>query len=236
MATYQSICESVLEEANGRPVVFPSMSLGIDPATNDYYVQDPTQRNIIRWVDDLYLQTQQRMLNARFMHKRGLFITTAQGTEEYLKPGIREVARFSFYAVKDGQTARIPQQVLDYDFWVQQERVRHFPESNPLWLIRKPDFKWLVYPPPSAVWRIYGEWWLKPTRFCESDEEPRWDEEYHDVLKWKALQLFAAEFSMSNDAAENPLMKRIAMMLPPLEKAFHQRYLEPIKPARPLMS
>jgi len=232
MPTYKQICESVLEEANGRPVEFASTSLG-KASDGTYSLTDPTQRNIVRWVDDLYVQVQQQMMEARFMQKRGLFIRTADSVEEYSKSGIREVNRHSFYTTRQGQTARIPITVLDYDFWLQQERVYHLPDSNPLWLIRKPNFQWLVYPPPSAVWNIYGEWWLKPEGFDAPDDEPLWDEEYHDVLKWKALQLFAAEFSA--EGAQQRLMARIGQMLPPLEKAFKRRYIPAVGSACPLV-
>jgi len=226
VATYKQICESVLEEANGRPVMLASTNLG-QSSDGTYAVTDPTQRNILRWVDDIYLQTQQRMIEARFMHKRGLFIKTGASVEEYVKRGIRDINIAAFYTTKEGQTARIPITVLDYDIWVQQERVYHLPDSNPLWLIRKPDFRWLVYPPPREIWSIYGEWWIQPERFSGADDEPLWDEDYHDILKWRALRMFAAEFSA--EGAKTRLMERVAAMLPPLEQAFRLRYLPAVQ-------
>jgi hypothetical protein len=233
MSTFKQICEAVLEEADGRPVDLPSVALGTD-SDGVYLLEEPTQRNVVRWVNELYLQTQQLMIEGRFMHKRGVFITTTANVDTYQKPNVRDVHIQSFYTIKSGQTSRIPITVLDYEEWVQMERRYHLPASNPLWLLRKPDFSWIVWPTPSDVWTIYGEWWLNPSKFDEADDEPVWDEEYHDILKWQALRLYAAEFSTANDGAELPLLKRVQQMLPPLESAFRRRYMPRVVPASAL--
>ena len=121
MATFKQICESVLEEANGRPVTLSSVNLGTD-SDGEYYLQDPTQRNIVRWVNELNLQIQQQLVQANFMHKRGEFLTTVADKSEYIKKYVREIKANSAYAIKSGSTGRTPVEVMEYDDWLQDER------------------------------------------------------------------------------------------------------------------
>jgi len=193
MATFKEICESVLEEANGRPVTLASTNLNTD-SDGTYYLTNPTHRNIVRWVNELYEQIQTHMLYADFMHKRGVFLTTVADTDVYTKSKVREIDAWSAYAIKSGTTGRTPVEVAAYEEWLQSERAGDTSSGSPRSLIRKPDDKWIVEPTPSAVWDIYADWWLVPAKFEDACEEPVWADEYHDLLKWKALALFAAEY------------------------------------------
>jgi len=232
MPNFQQICESVLEEANGRPVTFPSVNLGKDNDGN-YYVTNPTQRNIIRWVNDLNLQIQVHMQYADFMHKRGVFLTTAAGTETYTKSRVREIDARSLYAIKSGTSGRTPIEVAAYEEWLQSERAGDTSSGSPRSLIRLPDDKWLVDPTPSGVWDVYADWWLVPAKFDDACDEPLWAEEYHDILKWKALGLFASEYG--NEGAGAILARRIETFLPTMEAAFNKRYLRPVRGPQPLL-
>lgn len=228
MSTFKEICESILEEANGRPVTLASVNLGKD-SNGVYYLTDPTQRNIVRWVNDLNLQIQQSMIQADFMHKRGAFITTASGTEVYTKKYVREIDRYSAYAVKSGETARTLIEVKEYDDWLQDERSNSSTNSRPQDLIRNPEDKWIVDPTPNGVYTIYADWWREPAKFDSADDEPLWDSTYHDILKWKGLGLFAAEYG--EEGAGKILLSRINQMLPSLERSFLRRYVRSIGPA-----
>lgn len=232
MPTFKEICESTLEEANGRPVTLASVNLSTD-SDGVYYLQDPTQRNIVRWVNELNLQIQQQLIHATFMHKRGEFITTVADKSEYIKKYVREIDADSAYAIKSGSTGRTPVEVIGYDDWLQDERSGGSSSGSPLYLIRKPNEHWLVDPTPSGIWTIYADWWIEPAKFDEADDEPLWDSTYHDILKWKALGLFAAEFAQ--EGAGPVLNERIKQMLLPLERAFLQRYLPSFKSAEPLL-
>jgi hypothetical protein len=228
MSTFKEICESILEEANGRPVTLTSVNLGKD-SDGVYYLTDPTQRNIVRWVNDLNLQIQQSMIQANFMHKRGAFITTVNGTEVYTKKYVREIDRYSAYVIKSGETARTLIEVKEYDDWLQDERSSSSTNSRPLELIRNPEDKWIVDPTPDEVYTIYADWWREPAKFDSADDEPLWDSTYHDILKWKGLGLFAAEYS--EEGAGKILLSRINQMLPSLERSFIRRYVRSIGPA-----
>lgn len=233
MATFIEICEAVLEEADGRVTSFPSVDLGTTSG-GEYYITDPTQRNIVRWTNEVYLQIQQQMIQADFMHKRGLFITTTSGVSDYTKTSVREVNAHSVYATPSGSVGRTPVYVSSYDDWVQSERFGSETDNgSPLWLIRMPNEKWKLDPVPSGTWLVYADWWLEPAKFETADEEPVWDESYHDLLKWKVLGLFAAEFQ--NEGSGPILRDRIQQMLPPLESAFKRRYVPAIRPPSPLL-
>jgi hypothetical protein len=232
MPTFKEICESVWEEANGRPLTLTSTNLGKDSGGN-YYLTDPTQRNIVRWVNDVNLQIQQECIQADFMSKRGLFLTTVSGTQEYTKSSVREIDIHSIYAVLDGTTARLPVFVRSYDSWVEEERAYSDSGGAPQWLVRTPEKKWLVDPTPSAIYDIYATWWMEPGRFTQSDDEPIWHENFHDVIKWRVLRLFAAEFS--SEGAQKRLNERVQLIGIPLEHAFKRYYVPSIVGASALM-
>ena len=220
-STYKTICESVFDEVNGRPTVLASVELGTD-TSGDYYLTDPTQRNVVRWVNELYLRQQQRCLQWDFMHKRGVFITTKAGTEVYTKSRVREVKEGSLYAVLDGTTGRTPCNLSDYDSWVERERRGEVAGGAPLEIIRRPDEKWIIHPTPTAVWTIYADWWVEPAAFTEACEETLWKSTYDDLLKWQAISLFAKEFA--GEGVGPILEARVAQFLPEIKSAFARRY------------
>ena len=232
MPTFKEICESVFDEANGRPITLSSIKLGKD-TDGTYFLTDPTQRNVVRWVNELNLQIQQQMMHARFMHKRGAFLTTKADTAVYPKRYVREVDQHSLYAIKSGSTGRLPISLGNYDDWVADERRGSDNTGTPLTIYRQPDEKWLLDPTPNAIYTVYADWWREPAKFDEPDDEPLWDETYHDILKWKALDLWAAEYA--GEGAGKILTARIKQMLPTLESAFRKRYMAPIRGAEPLI-
>lgn len=226
MSTFKEICESVLEEANGRPVTLSSVNLGKNNS-GIYYITDPTQRNVIRWVQEIYLQIQQRMIQATFMHRRGSFLTLQIGREEYPKSNVREVDRYSLYAIQAGTTGRIPVIFDEYDNWKERKRAEDSSSGAPLWLVRSPNEDWIIYPTPTAVWTLYGDWWREPCEFQTASEEPIWAQQYHALLKWKVLALFASEFA--EEGIGGILHRRILEMLPWLENTFERRYMPTIR-------
>lgn len=227
MSTFKQICESVLEEVNGRGDELSSVDLGRD-GNGDLYVTDPTERNVIRWVGDLYVQMQQIYLQADFMHTKGKFLTTIPGQRVYSKAGVRTVNNGSMYAVRSTGSAKFPIRVKTYQDWVVQEQSGSTTETTgtPVELFEMPEESWVIYPTPTEVWEIWGEWWRLPTEFFGEDDEPIWDSPFHDILKWRALLLLATEFV--EEGATNVLVERVKLMLPQLERAFKKRYIPPI--------
>ena len=232
MATYLEICQSVLEEVNGRPSDLSTTNLGKD-SNGDYYITDPTDRNVVRWVDDLYLQTQQRFVQADFMHSRGAFLTTQAGTETYIKRAVREIDFDSFYYTQSGSNGRIPVCVVDFAEWQRDERNGVSSGGAPEYLVRAPDEKWIIDPTPTSTFTLYGSWWAFPCRFDDPDDEPIWDAQFHDLLKWRAIALLATEFAQ--EAQYEVLIGRVRLMLPTLTREFSRRYLPSYKSANPLL-
>lgn len=227
MATYKEICESVLEEVNGRGDTFASLNLGRD-GNGELYVSDPTQRNIIRWVNDLYVQMQQQFIQADFMHARDVLFSTVVGQQQYEVEGIRAVNTDSVFLTKAGSTAKIPVEVEEYRDWLIGDTAGSTIDSRgtPMSLIRMPDESWLVDPVPTEVWNVNADFWYEPSGFVDGDEEPRWSSLYHDILKWRALLLFSTEFS--EEKSVNVVLERVKIMLGPLDRAFKKRYIPPI--------
>lgn len=223
--TYLEICESVLEEVNGRGDTIPSVDLGRDP-NGDLYVTDPTQRNIVRWVNDLYVQIQQQNLYATFMQERGVLFTTVPDQMRYepAAGNVRVVDKTSLYLTRPGHEGRLPIEVRDYAAWIQNQRAGNLAniKGTPISIIKAPQEDWIVFPVPTQVWDVNGDWWREPTRFEDETDEPIWAVEYHDILKWRALLLLATEFTEEGTA--NVILERAKMMLIPLERAFKKRY------------
>lgn len=227
---FKEICESVLEESDGRAVQLASLSLGRDTA-GDLYVTNPTHRNVIRWVQEEYQRIQLLSGNWEFHHKRGGFLNVAANRDEYNKRGVRRLAYESLYYIPSGGSARIPVFQQPYSWWQQQERVNTVSSSQPLNLIEGPVDEWIIWPIPTNAGVVYGEWWLKPQSLENADDEPCWDSYYHSLIKWNVLKLYAAEFA--GEGSEAKLMARVNTMQPGLWAAFQRDYLINFEPPRP---
>ena len=227
---FAEICGQVLEESDGRVETFSSVNLGTD-GSGDLYVTDPTQRNVIRWVNQAYMKIQQQQSYWKFMHKRGIFLTAVADQEEYPKKSVREIKDDSVYAIKSGTTGRVPLVVWDYDYWLAQERSGATASGGLRWLLRAPDEKWILYPVPNATWTIYADWWLRPCEMEAVDDEPVWDSEFHELLVWMAVRKFAAEFE--GEGSTPRLLSRVDDELPAMMNAFRRRYLPTPKGASP---
>jgi len=235
LQNFKEICEAVLEESDGRAVQLASVSLKRD-SNDDLYVTEPTHRNVIRWVQEEYERIQNASSHWEFHHKRGTFLTLRANKDEYIKRSVREISDHSLYAIKSGTTAKIPLTLLPYSWWLQQERSGTTATGSPLHLIDAPGDKWIIWPSVNASWTVYADWWTEPDELVDADDEPCWDARYYPLLKWGALELYAAEFSGEKAAgSEGKLLARSARMLPPLKAAFIDDYLPTTRGAAPLL-
>lgn len=232
---FKEICESVLEESDGRGIQITSVALGRDTA-GDLYLTEPTHRNIVRWVRDEYEKIQNSSSHWEFHHKRGTFLTLTSGNDEYIKRNVREITNGSLYIIQSGTTAKIPITLQSYDWWLQQERSGTTATGSPLNLIDAPLDKWIVWPTPTTTWTLYADWWIEPGELIAADDEPIWDERYHSLLRWGVIELYAAEFSGEASTGSTPkLLARAARMLPPLRAAFIHDYLPTSRGPDPLI-
>ena len=219
---FKEICEAVLEETDGRGVQLASVDLGRDDG-GDLILTQPTHRNIVRWVADEYMRIQRESANWEFHHQRGLFLTLTATEDTYTKPGIRRLNERSFYAVKDGTTAREPVAVQDYSWWIEQVRRGINSGGSPFYLIEAPQDQWIIWPTPAAVYRIYGDWWIEEEELLLASDVTLWDDIYDRLLVWGVVELYAAEFASEGSLPK--LMARAQRMLPSMRAAFNRKYL-----------
>lgn len=219
MSTFAQLCSAVLEESDGRVVDFSTTALGKN-GNGELYVTDPTQRNVIIWVRDAYRQVLNYTPYWSFLHKRGLFLALKEGKESYTSSAV-QVHEASLYAVTG--TTRRPIDFLPYSTWLDMQRSGPATESQTIYLSENPKGTLIAWPIPSTNTDVYGDWWLEADGLVNATDEPVWGEKYHDLLKWMALQKFAAEFS--TEGSSNPLMARVAMELPPMWNSFKRQYL-----------
>lgn len=229
---FKEICESIMEEADGQAVQLASVALGRDTA-GDLYLTNPTHRNVVKWVQEEYLRIQLLSEDWAFHHKRGVFLNIIADKDTYTKRYVKRLAYDSLYYSPSGSTSRIPIIVQDYSWWTQQERTLTAGSNQPLNLVEGPMDEWIVWPTPTVVGTIYGEWWLKPQELQEADDVPCWDDYYHLLLKWNVVKMYAYEFAGEGTAEK--LLARVSAMQPSLWAAFLRDYLPNIESPRPIL-
>ncbi len=225
----KQICEGVLNESDGRAVQMASVALGRD-AAGDLYLTNSTHRNIVQWVVSEYKRIQLYSPAWEFHRKRGAFITAAANIESYIKRNVRRIDRDSGYFIQTGQTARQPLTFQSYSWWLRQQQVDGISTaSSPTTLIKGPNDTWHLWPTPTTAGIVYADWTVKVDSLVDADDEPCWDEHYHEMLVWGALQLYAAEFT--GEGSRDKLIARAQRMYPPMWDAFCSDYiLEPEGP------
>lgn len=220
MATFAQICSSVLEESDGRVVTFSSTNLGTD-SNGALYVTDPTQRNVIKWVSQAYREILDMTPYWSFLHRRGTLFKVSAGKATYpsTTPRVRDGSLF-FRAT--GSTARIPVYLESYAWWTELQQALVVSAGYPMYLVDAPDDSYLVWPTPTASGEIYGDYWVIGEDLSTASDEPIWNERYHDLLIWRALQKFSTEFA--GEGAGQILEARIALSFPSRWNAFKREY------------
>ena len=130
----------------------------------------------------------------------------------------------SLYFIKSGGTVRTPLVEKKYDWWQREEQ--HYAASTtprPTFIIRGPDFEWILWPTPSAAGTVYGEWTIEPEQLLNADDTPCWRPHYNELLKWGVIRMYATEFTKEG-ISEN-VLARAAQEFPVLWAAFERDYL-----------
>jgi hypothetical protein len=179
---------------------------------------------------DIQRQSQQW----RFMHQRGLFFTTTSGVETYAVKNVREIADHSLYYRRPGVTAQHPVTILSYEDWSLEQQSGVLRNGAPLFLVENPDHTWRPYPTPDGVYNFYADWWLRAAEMADTNAEPIWGEEYHEILLYDVLELAAGlepeENIPGSDRTQKSaramlMLAESAKFLPGLRRAFAARYL-----------
>jgi len=180
-----------------------------------------------------YMGIQRKSTQWRFFHKRGLFFQTVAGKEDYTKAGVNYIDPNSIYIIEEGLTQRMPLFVKQYKDWVVEQTVAVTNSQTPLYLIHTPPFKWKLEPIPDKVWNIYADYWVIPAEFSGVNDEPIWIEEFHDIVLLEAMKSASALVPKTKEAL---LMDtQVATLLPALNRAFANRYLNTTVGAGPLL-
>ena len=222
MATFAQLCEQFFDELDGRPVQFTTTNLGRD-SDGELYITEPRERHAVRWIRDAYLRILQYSDQWDFLHKRGVLLRVKAGKEEYPKTSHDQIDENSLFYTRVGSTARTPVFVNSYDWWVQQERSTPFVNGNPIYLIETPNEDWKVWPVPVFDCDIYADWWVKPTGLSDACDEPVWNEDYHSLVMWEALRLFAVEYKDIDTTPQ--ILNRVQVVYPQLWDRFTKKYL-----------
>jgi len=184
--TFLELVERVSEELNGVPLSFTSVDLG--KSGGSLIVADPTRRQIIRATQLAYDWIMDFSRHWEFLNTRGEIFATVADTREYTLDTLESVDWDSLYATKSGTTGRWPVYEMPYDAWLRQDRAEVPSSGYPLYLIHGPVDTWYVWPTPSEVWSINGDYKIKKTQLLLETDEPVWtDERYHDLIVWTAL-------------------------------------------------
>lgn len=220
MSTFAQICGEVFEEADGRVVTFSSTDLGADQ-TGALYVEDPTQRNVIRWVKQAYREILDITPYWSFLRARGTVLKIKADKTTYAT-SIPRIRDYSLFFRATGSSVRIPVYLQPYSWWVELEQSLYISSGQPIYLIDSPADDYIIWPTPNRDGEIYGDYWLVGDDLSSASDEPIWAERFHDVLVWRTLQKFATEFE--GEGVATRLISRVNLALPSRWNAFKREY------------
>jgi hypothetical protein len=180
-------------------------------------------QTVFQWLSDAYLRIQIEYDQWKFFRTHGLILTTKVDIPEYAPYNVKDISKDSVYCVKNGESARFPMFFMEYEHWVQNERINLQQAGNPMFFIKLPDNTYRIDPIPTEVWKVYGDVWYKPAGFEELTDEPIWDEKYHNLVVWEALKVAALEWPDNKKAQR--MQANLSVNLPPMRRAFNYEYL-----------
>jgi len=182
---------------------------------------------IMLWLQGAYMDRQLQSDYWKFLHQRGLFITTVADTEDYAVPLVKDIDPQSLYYIKSGTSAKIPLCLKDYASWVEEETSgTEDTTSAPSYLIEMPDHGWKVDPVPDGVYAIYADRWYRPSEFVDMNAEPLWEAELHEIVVLEAMKIAVA---LRPDSPSSAVMaQQVRERLPRMERVFSRRYLPSI--------
>ena len=186
LMNFIQIAERVSEELNGVPLGFTSVDLGRD-GSGDLVVAEPVRRQVIRATQLAFDWIMDYSRHWEFLNQRGVIFSTEADVRDYWLPWIESIEWDSLYATREDSTGRWPVYQMLYDVWQNQERAEIPSSGYPLYLVLAPADHWIVWPTPSQVWTLNGNWQYKKSRLVASGDEPPWGERYHELVVWAAL-------------------------------------------------
>lgn len=185
------------------------------------------------WLQNSYKGIQLESEQWDFMHVRGLLLSTQVGVEDYSMPTIRTVSDHSLYYVTPGTTAHQPMWLRQYEEWSAEEQAGVVNDGPPRYLIHMPGNQWKIDPAPEAVYNIYADYWLRPTEMADLASEPVWEEEFHELVLFGAMQIAARLKPESPESIA--MLAEVDLRLPTMKRVFNARNLPGMRGPGPLL-
>lgn len=215
--TFLEICQAVLLESDQDSELLTGVA--ITPS------MDEQHRKVIRWVQQAYLKLQREYKWWDFHNTSGVFLTTLDdGTQDYTVADVRSVFKDSLKARKFGEAAEWSVTYLTYAEWRDRFNLYTGSEGVPLYFVELPSGQFRVEPAPNGICEVLADWTITFDRLVRDDDEPLWDEDFHEILVWLALEDYASDYE-----APEMLAPRIENHLPDLQNAFYRQYLPDIE-------
>lgn len=195
MSTYLEICQDVARESGTVPTIGqPDTITGLSGRL----------LRIANWVNDAHKDIQRmyetwRWLNADFS---GQTIASTQNYNaasmgissrfsRWVTRGQRERDTFSIYLTSEGQER---EQFLEFIEWenfrftvmVGGNATR---EGKPIYVSINDQRELVFYPTPDAAYTVRGRYYKAPQTLTVDADTPEMPEEFHDIIKWRALML-----------------------------------------------
>lgn len=196
---FLELCEQTYELHNRYPQVFESVDLG--KSIDGWYVPDPTQRQVIRAVQNAYNYIVGFSSHWSFLKQRGKLLDLVAGTELYAA-GLYSNPVWDTLFVKEGAYRRAVQQQL-YSNWAELQRSEQSPNGAVLFMAQTPQADWIVWPVPDVDCELWGEALLRTEGLVSVTDEPPWEEDLH----WVVVELAEMLVEMRLDSTEEAVQK-----------------------------
>lgn len=197
--TFLELCEQTFELHNRYPESFSSVDLG--KSGGEWLVPDPTQRQVIRAVQNAYSYILGFSSHWSFLRQRGKLLDLVAGIEFY-NPGRYSIPVWNTLFVREDSYRR-PVQQQSYDDWTMWQRSEQSPIGLVLFMAETPQGQWVVWPVPQKDCELWGEALLKDEGLVSADDEPLWDEDLHWVIIELAEMLVEMRLDSTEQAVQN---------------------------------
>jgi len=162
--------------------------------------QTGVSEKIVEWIQTADTYIQNLYANWEFLQDDFSFPTVV-GQQVYTptEAGEPTLANWKFSDPYDVRVylAEVDESTLDYIQWVDFKSSYLFGSSRsdtgrPIVFTVKPDNSIVLYPKPDAVYTINGEFFHKAVTMTGNTDEPQFPDQFHMILVWRALMLYAA--------------------------------------------
>lgn len=217
---YLELCEVVYEELDNRPVPFTALDLGRN-SEGEYFVEDHTQRQVIRAVARVYQEICQASDFWKFHRTSGLFLSALPGIETYEVFDVDRVNWDSVYLLLNG--VKYPLRELRYDLLLDRKRHNVTQTGVPSELSRGHGDTWHLWPVPRDACEVWAEWWTPTEGFSGPSDTSAFSEKYDNLIIWQAIRDLSFDFYGETQKA-GQIRKKADRIIRPLWDSFLKEY------------